>query len=59
MNLNLEFMMEELLRFKNKENATHINRSLTEINESTEKVPNIPCGGNLDIKITKKFWVIF
>lgn len=32
MNLNLEFMMEELLRFKNKENATHINRSLTEIN---------------------------
>lgn len=58
MDLNLEFMMEELLRFKNKENATYINRNLSERNESTEKVPNIPRGGNLNTKIKMKSWVI-
>lgn len=58
MDLNLEFMMEELLRFKNKENATYINRNLSERNESTEKVPSITCGGNLNTKIKMKSWVI-
>lgn len=51
-------MVEAVLKFKKEENATHINRSLSERHEATEKVPNVQCVDNLDIKIKKNYWII-